>query len=433
MGRERCWLLALLGLVTGTLLTFPGLCLGAEKVALSNGLTVVFEASAASATTSIQVLIRGGKRAEPEDRRGLSFLTTRLAVEIPDSDKAQELTGLASTFSVSSRGDYSLINVECLTSGLDPTLRILGQIITSPLFSGLRIDSIKKYMAHQAFVEQDDIVVVGHQAALSRFFGNGAYGGSSYGDEKSLRAIQNRDVSAFYKRAFTVPNLVVSVCSDMDKEALLALLDRAFGSLPGGEALSLPPVSFLPLDRGEVVIEKESKQSLVSLAYPLTRLEPRRYALNEVLRSFLGKGSGSRLWPLRSEKKLAYSVDCRVTQMLEAGMLEAYLQTDPAKKDEALQALRETLAEVREKGLTADELKAAKAVTKTGFLRDNELKQARAATLGAFEILGLGYEYFSRFPAEIDSLDLEEVNAYVKEVLDPEKALLVVVGPAMSK
>src|SRR4030042_3206253 len=90
----------------------------AQKKVLDNGLTVILEKDESSATTVLQVLIKGGTRAEPLAKRGLAFLTTRLSIEIPDSGKAQELIGLATRFSITAQGDNSLINMECISANL---------------------------------------------------------------------------------------------------------------------------------------------------------------------------------------------------------------------------------------------------------------------------------------------------------------------------
>lgn len=409
-------------------LGFP--LLSAEKEGLSNGLVVIYEPNDSSATTFIQLLIRGGKSVEPDEKKGLSFLTTRLAVEIPDSSKAQELLKLASTFSVSSRADYSVINIECLTEGLEATLKILAKVITSPLFSGIRVDSIKKYMAHQVNVERDDSLILGHLAALGAFFGASGYGSSSYGDEKSLGMIQNRDAADFHRKFFVASNLVLSVSSDKKKEEVMGLLEKAFGSLPSGKLIVPALPAMRRPEKKDLFIPKETKQHLVCLAFPLAEIEPRRYALNELLGNFLGKGSGSKLWPLRSEAKLAYNVNCRVTQMKNGGILEAYLETDPSKKDQAIQSLRGVVHRVNMEGMSREEFEAAKAATKTNFLRDNELKDQRVAALGSFEMLGLGFDYITKFLALVDSLTLEEVNVYLQPILDLERALLIIVGPA---
>jgi zinc protease len=412
--------------------TLGSRALAAQKEILKNGLTVIFEHNDSSATTFLQFLIRGGQRAEPQGKQGLSFLTTQLTVEMPDSSKIRELMSLSSRFSVTSRGDYSLINIECLTSNFEQTLKILSKTIADPIISGLRIDSIKKYMRHQSEVERDNSLTIGHLASLAAYFGRPGYEGSIYGHEETLRAIETKDASDFYKRWFTAPNIILAVASDLEKEQTLSLLGNYLAQFPSAESSTpLPKVVKRVPEERKIFVERETKQTLVSLAFLLPEVSPRNYVLNELLQNFLGEGAGSKLWPLRSEEKLAYNVGCRVTQMLEAGLLEAYLETDKTKKEEALKALNDRLTTIWEKGLSEEEFKAAKVMAKANFLRDNELKMTKAATLASFEALGLGFDYFDKFLAELEDLTLDETAAYIKGLLSPEKAFVVVAGPGV--
>jgi predicted Zn-dependent peptidase len=115
--------------------------------------------------------------------------------------------------------------------------------------------------------------------------------------------------------------------------------------------------------------------------------------------------------------------------MQEGGLLEAFLETDNKKRDIALEALKRRLGELFEKGITAEELEVTKTMAKANFLRSNELKSVRATTLGSFEALGLGFGYFNELLSFLDSLTLEEVNAFIKDVFAPEKSFELVVGP----
>ena len=62
------------------------------------------------------------------------------------------------------------------------------------------------------------------------------------------------------------------------------------------------------------------------------------------------------------------------------------------------------------------------------FIRDNEAKTGKVATLALFESAGLGFEYFERFPSEIEALTLDEVNACIRSWMAPDKAVEVVIG-----
>lgn len=402
--------------------------MAAQKKILDNGLTIILERDESVPTTTLQILIKGGARVEPPAKRGLAFLTTRLTIEIPDSGKAQELISLATRFSISAQGDNSLINIECLSANLEPSLKVLSKIFLDPLFSGLRIDAVKEYMEHQGKVEEDDSVRLGHLAGLRAFYAGSGYGGSAYGDSASLKAIKNKDVSEFYKNYFVGPNMIMSFASDLPGDALLSLVGRYFAGIPAGNSVVLDPIVASEPAEKAIHIERDTRQTFISQAYRLPAISRRNFALASLLECLLGKGQGSRLWPLRAEKKLAYNVNCRATQMQEAGLIEAYLETDPAKQGAAREALRAVLEDLFRTGTTDEELLYTKNAAKSGFIRDNETKAGRAERLAFFEGSGLGLDYFDGLVLEIDALTLEDVNSYIKETLAPEKALEVIVG-----
>ncbi len=229
----------------------------AGKRTLENGMTLISETDETTATTAIQILVRGGKRAQPAGQEGLAFLATRLAVEIPDENKVQDLIGMASRFQVGVTGDHSFIQLECLSGQLEATLKIVAKIVSDPLFSGLRIDSVKRYAEHQGRIEEDDSVTLGHLAALRAFSGTPGYGGSVYGDKTTLAGIKGKDISEFYRRYFVAPNMVLAVSSDRQDAA--GLVEKAFGGFPAVPAPSSQTAEFrLPGDR-EISLTRETQ------------------------------------------------------------------------------------------------------------------------------------------------------------------------------
>jgi len=407
-----------------------GLGLGAQKRVLENGLTVILERDESSANTILQILIKGGKRADTPAKRGLAFLTTRLLIEIPDSGKAQQLISLATRASANAADDYSLVQIECLSANLEPSLKVLSKIFLDPLFSGIRVDAVKKYMEHQSRVEEDDSVRLGHLAGLRAFFAGSGYGGSMYGDRASLEAVKNKDVSAFYKSHFVGSNIILSIASDLPENALLDIVGRYFSAIPSGSSVALARVAPSGPEEKTIQLDRDTKQVFVGLAYRLPGISGRNFALASLFESLLGKGQGSRLWSLRAKMKLAYNVNCRATQMQEGGLLEAYLETDTAKREAAREALRSVLVDLYQNGTTEEELLYAKNAVKTDFIRQSETKAGKAGILAFFEASGLGFEFFGSLFSEIDALTLDEVNSYIREILAAEKALEVVIGPA---
>ncbi|NIM89483.1 MAG: peptidase M16 [Candidatus Aminicenantes bacterium] len=400
-----------------------------QKTKLSNGLYLIYEIDKAFPTTFLQVLVKGGTGAVPEGKEGLAYLATRMTVEIPDRGKIREMMKQATRISMRCFGDYSLINLKCLTENLEESLKVMAPIIQKPLFSGIRISRIKEYMIHISKSEEDDPIIVGKNAHLQSFFGDSAYGGAIFGTEESLKTIKKKDIEGFYENHFAANNMIVAVSSDLEEKLLIEMIQRYFGKFPQNKwEASKPAGPALPEER-QLSLEKDTKQTLVSMAFPLPELTAKNFVLAFMTENLLGKGVDSKLWSIRAKERLAYNVNSQVIYLRGGGIIRAYLETKNENKQKALESLKQVLRLLNENGMSEEELQATKIGSRANFLRLNETKEARVSTLADFEALGLGYGFFDRFFAEVDAVSLEEINVFIKEILSPEKGVEVVVGP----
>jgi zinc protease len=400
-----------------------------ETKILENGLTLIYQHDESSPLTVVQITIKGGKEAEPLEKSGLAYLTTRMALEIPDVGKAQNLMSQSSIVYMMGRGDYSQVNINCLSDNLESTLKVVSEIMLKPLLSGIRIDRNKEMMLDLRKEDEDDLFKAGHNALLEKLFIGSSYGGSSLGNEESLKAIKKRDIEDFHQSYFRAGNMIAVALSDLEKEPLIAILNKYLAQFPEGKAPESKPSRLIIPEDKKITLERDTKQFMICDAFPFPNLNAKNYTLACLLENLLGKGVDSKLWPLRAKEKLAYNVNCVATQMNDGGTLEAYLETSKEKKETALEALSKVLIDLFEKGITDEELSVTKVNFKSSFLRNNETKEERANTLSYFEALGLGLEFFNAFFSEIDAVSLEEINAYIKDILNPEKRIEVVVGP----
>ncbi len=400
-----------------------------EKKILENGSSLIYQQDKSSSITVLQILINGGKGAETQEKAGLAYLTTQLALEIPDAGKVQELMSQASLVHMAGREDYSLINISCLSENLEATLKVISQIVLKPLFSGIRIDRAKQRMNDQRKIDEDDAVRVGHNAAIEALFAKTGYALSVLGSQETIKAIKKKDIEDFHQNYFRAGNMVAVVISDLDKEPVFEILNKHLMNLPSGKPPERGPIAASPAAEKKIFIEKDTEQFYIALSFPLPKVSAKNFTLALIVENLLGKGVNSRLWHLRSEEKLAYNVNCNATQMRDGGILESYLETGKEKKEIALQALKKTLNNLFENGVTEEELLVTKTNLKASLLRNNETKEERSRSIGFLEALGLGYEFLNRLFEEIDAVSLEEMNTFIKDILKPERGVEIIVGP----
>lgn len=400
-----------------------------EKQILSNGLTLIYQEDDSSATSVVHILIRGGKRVEPEGKKGVAFLTTRLCLELPNQQLLQRLMNQATQTTYFCRNDFTVIRISCLSENLEEAVKLGTQILKEPLFSGLRIARIKEFMNHYRKLQEDEPINVAHTAALDILFNGSTYAGPTYGTEKSLKEVKKRDVENYFNAYVKAGNMIVAVSTNLEKENTLKILQPYFEEFPVGKPDEADPISFSPIEEKSLTLEKDTQQTLVYIAFPLPRISERNYILAVMLQNLLGKGINSKLWSLRTEKKLAYIVNSRAFLMKEGGILEAYLETDQTKKDMAIAEMKKTIQDLYQNGISAEELSITKIHSKGIAIRENETKDAKTYNLALMEALDLGYDFLNRILAEIDATTLEEFNAFIQSVLDPENAVSITVGP----
>jgi predicted Zn-dependent peptidase len=353
-----------------------------------------------------------------------------LALEIPDEEKVRDLMAQATRTSFVCAEDFSAVVVECLSENLEEALKVTGRIVTSPLLSGLRVSRAKELLSLYAREEADDPVSAAHAAAMAAFFRGAGVGSALYGTEESRKAIDRKDVQAFYRRHFVRSSVFFTAVSDLGPATVRGLLEKHFAGFPDAGPPAVPAPTPGPPGERDIVLARDTKRSFVGRAFPLPAPSAADHALGVLVEAVVGRGPGSRLWPLRAEGRLAYTVDSRLTWTRGGGVLEVFLETSAEKAGRAAEALDGVLERLRVDGLAEGEFEAAKAMAAAAHLRAVEGKAARVRLFSGLEVLGLGFGHVAGLGAALDAVSPEALDGFIKDVLAPERAIRVVVGPA---
>jgi predicted Zn-dependent peptidase len=429
-----------LGLFLTALMIFPALSQDqsppttetAKKERLAAGIPLIYLQDTSSNITVLQFSIAGGQFAEPLDKSGLAYLATRLTLVLPDRSKTQTIMDMATQLLMTSYPDYTMVSMACLSQNLEESLKVLSEIMQDPLISGIRISNNKEQMERQIKSMQDDSENIIHQTAVALLFPQSRYARSIYGTEDSLKKIKKKALKEFFKQYFRPSNMTAVVCSDLNKTAIVNLLNEYFTEFPDGDAPLRPEFVLPEIDKQSETIERDTQQTLIGLAYRLPPLNARNYACAAMLENLLGKGIGSRLWALREDKKLAYHVNARLNYFREGGVIEAYLETETGKKETAQTELKKIMEQIYASGIPEEEWASVQNYARAAFLRDNETKMQKVQTISFFEMTDLNYTFFYSLLEEMKNISRDEFNAFLKKVLLPDRAVSIIIGPEVS-
>jgi zinc protease len=185
-----------------------------------------------------------------------------------------------------------------------------------------------------------------------------------------------------------------------------------------------------PLKEIKRVVEiRDKKQAVLLVGFPgATVSGTDRYAL-ELLQEACSD-LGSRLFlRIRDNLGLAYYVGAQNFLGLVPGYFAFYVGTAPEKVDQVEQEILREAELLRAEGLTAEELKRAKAkiVGQKKIARQD--LGGLAMTMALDELYGLGYAHSDTDDARYESVTLEEIKAAAKKYLTTGAMVISVVKP----
>jgi zinc protease len=174
----------------------------------------------------------------------------------------------------------------------------------------------------------------------------------------------------------------------------------------------------------------DKKQAIVMVGFQGTTADsPDRTAMELI--SEASNDLGSRFFNrIREKMGLAYFVGAAQFYGLAPGAFIFYLGTDPAKVDAVQKEFRSEIAGMAKDGLTDEELARAKKKLLGGEAIRNQSNSAFAAACAVDELMGLGWDAYTRRKVEVEKITLDDVRRVASKYFESPSRVEAVVAPA---
>ena len=283
------------------------------------------------------------------------------------------------------------------------------------------------------------------QLMLGVAFNDVGYGAPLLGTVESVSSLTVDEVRRWHTEMINGGRITVVAVGDADPERLADEIAAAF-ELPrrrtesGGSAAALTPrfrggqaspllrraaklppesVQATAIHPGQRVESRDRKQSALAMLFP----GPSRHDLDRFAAETWGAiaaGLGGRMFEsLRSKRSLAYTVIANSWQRRTAGGLLTYIATDPARLDEARDAMLEELALFRREQVSSDELSRATAMLAGHAERSRQTAGGYASEIVDAWLLGGGLDELDDPARPFREVTAEAIHAVTAHALDP--------------
>ncbi len=249
-----------------------------------------------------------------------------------------------------------------------------------------------------------------------------------------LAALTYEDVIKYHDQMYVPQNMVFVVAGDVDVEAALDRVRKAFAGFKSGREPrhNLPEIEPLAGVIRTVIGHLELKETMQEMSFrTVALLGDDLYGL-DVLDGVLASGQQSRLVAklLRQQKLVTSISSSSFTPDWGKGMFNVSFRCSPDKADAAEQAVLAELALVADKGVDAAELERAKRQIIAGFVYQQQSVESVSQQLGS-DYLSTGDASFSRsYTKRIEAVSAEQVQAAARKYLTPDRMVVTRMVPA---
>ena len=408
-----------------------------QRRKLSNGLEVVVVEQHELPVVSMNLVLKTGAAADPQDKAGLANLTAALLDEGTKTRDAlqisNELGAIGARLGTGADWDVTGVTLLSLKRHLARALDIYADVITNASFPEKELQLARASRLAQLMQRKDDANAIASVVYASLLYGrNHPYGHPSIGDEVSVKAITNEDVKRFYETYYRPNNAAIIVTGDVTIDEIVPQLEKALSNWKTGEvpAVSIPS----PQTReraGIYLVDKPGAAQSVLMIGQIgqPRTTPDFFPLL-VLNTLLGGQFTSRVnMNLREEKGYTYGARTAFDYRRGAGpfMATAGVQT-AVTKESVMEFLKELNGVRGGRPITAQELEFAKQAIIRGYPRGFETPEQISSRLMDVVLYGLPDDYFNNYIGRVRAVTLDDVNRAAGKYLDPSRMAILVVG-----
>lgn len=410
------------------------------RVELENGLELLVLEDHRLPKLSLGLTVRRGAGSVDPASAGLAQFTAELMNRgAGDRDAlalAEAVDDIGASLSVSAGWDSMQVSISGLSRDLDTLVDILRDVALTPRLDEMEAEKTRaeQLAGLEGAKDSPETLVRWHVLAL--LYPGHRYGLPVDGTPESVAKLDAAAARALYAAYFVPNNAILYATGDIDADAWVERARRVFGSWSRGPlpASTPPPPSPTPTARRIVIVdEPDLVQTRIVIAHEgLDRRDPRRIAAGLMNDTLGGSGFSSRLMAtLRSDEGLTYGVGSGFALRRRPG---PFLVSTFTRVPETRRAVDILLAEIEairgDRPQSEDELAKSKSYNVGRFGLGLETSAAVMGSLVDLAVYGLPEDSLDTYRARVQAVTAEEVAAVARDLLHPERAGIILLGPA---
>ncbi|AMA72715.1 MULTISPECIES: M16 family metallopeptidase [Aneurinibacillus] len=400
-----------------------------EKYTLENGVRVIIEKIPTVRSVALGVWIGTGSKFESIEWNGISHFiehmlfkgtATRSAKQIAEA--FDQIGGHVNAFTSK---EYTCYYARVLDEHAAVALDILADMYFNSVFDEQELQKEKNVVIEEIRMYDDTPDDLVHDIVAKACYETHPLGYSILGTEEVLNRLTRNDIHRYIEARYTPEQTVIAVAGNVS-DKLLSEISRYFSGYKRVTKELTPDVK-PDFTAGAICKQKDTEQAHLCLSFPGYEVGHKDIYSLILMNNVLGGSMSSRLFQeVREERGLAYSVYSYHSAFKNAGTFTLYTGTATKQLEEVYNVMIHTVAELRDKGITAEELKKGKEQLKGSLMLSLESTNSRMSRLGKNELLLKRHIELDEMIQRVENVTLENVKKVAEDIFSQPMAMALV-------
>ena len=404
-----------------------------KKTLLPNGVRIITEEIEHVRSAAIGLWVGAGSRDEREGFEGISHFIEHMFFKGTEHRSAralaESLEAVGGQLNAFTTKEYTCYYAKILDEDLDLAIDVLSDMFFSSLFDEKEIEKEKNVVIEEIKMYEDSPDELIHDVFSEHVWNDHPLGKPILGTEESIRSLSRDKIMHFLTEHYAPDNVVISVAGKINHEDVVAKLSPHFGTFKrGGRRVLEETPNGHTIEKYQ---KKDTEQMHIILGVPgLGQDDEDIYAMH-IFNNILGGGLSSRLFQeIREQRGLAYSVYSYHSTYVDTGLFAIYAGTSPKNTQEVIACILKELMEMKNKGISAEELVRTKAQIKGGLYLGLEAVSSRMSRLGKTELTYNRVLSPEEVVEKLERVTLEDVLRLIGRLWQKNKISIMTLGPA---
>lgn len=421
---------------------------------LPNGLKVVVVERHSLPLITLHLVVTAGAEADPVELPGTAQFVATLLNQGTQRRSAQQIAeaidNAGGTIETGVDWDNSFVAVSVLTDHTELAFDLLSDIAIRPTFVSGEVERVRKRTLSALEVLRQDPSYLADAVFSHIVFTGTPYSHPADGTADTVSRMTADNLKEFHSRHYRPSNSILAVVGDITADQAYDYARRFFSSWEDRQEAVLPPVAaveacpqgrdrrqgsalterrYRPTTRVLVIDKPDAVQTEIRIGnLGVRRDSPDYYALTAANQILGGPASNRLFTALRRQHGLTYGASSDLTCYRSVGSWEAKTSTRTPETVRTVHMVLEQTKRLRDHPVSNEEVENAQNYLIGHRALDFETSDGIATQVLDLVIHNLPLDDWNRFPEKIRSLTSEDLWSATRRYLDPDHAVIVLVG-----